>query len=44
MRELVVPSLKPNVVRDVMPLWQARLSEGELAEVKRMIHRSRFTR
>ena len=37
LREQVVPWLSPRVRQDVLPLWEARLDEPELAELRRLL-------
>lgn len=36
LREQVAPWLSPNVTRDIWPLWEARLDDAKLAEVRRL--------
>jgi hypothetical protein len=40
MRPLVVPWLTPKVIRDVRPLWEARLSSDDMREVNELLRRS----
>ncbi len=40
MRPLVLPWLSSQVVRDVVTLWEGRLSRAELAEVRALLKRS----
>ena len=36
-RELILPWLSPEALRDSMPLWQARLNPAQLAELRELI-------
>ena len=44
MRPLVVPWLTPQIIRDVRPLWQARLSSDDLREVDELLRRAADSR
>jgi hypothetical protein len=42
MRPLVIPWLNSRIVREYMGLWESRLSEADLEEVRQLLYRGRL--